>query len=55
MRASAMDVGEFARMAADNRSCVICTPAIHGGRLLQRYQRRSCCTRPGIGVVNEQE
>jgi hypothetical protein len=21
-----------ARMAADNRSCVICTPAIHGGR-----------------------
>jgi hypothetical protein len=32
MRASAMDVGELARMAADNRSCVICTPAIHGGR-----------------------
>ena len=22
-------------MAADNRSCVICIPAIHGGRLLR--------------------
>jgi hypothetical protein len=33
MRAISPTPIALARKAADNRSCVICTPAIHGGRV----------------------
>jgi hypothetical protein len=47
--------GVIAREAADNYSCVICTPAIHGGRAPTAFYQDWCSTSARKAFMDAQE